>query len=91
MKHRKQIIEQLILPNAEAKEVLEYRDGIIDYDDDYVNEVYNNNKQTFTDDCIELLNQIDSEWCDKWDVVLDLFGEDIANKLDELIVKSQKL
>lgn len=89
--NREQIIEQLILPNAEAKEVLKYRDGIIDYDNDYVNEVYNNHKQRFIDSAIELLNQIDAEWCDKWDVVVDLFGEDVANELDELIIKSQKL
>jgi hypothetical protein len=49
------------------------------------------NREIFTDDCIELLNQINSEWCEKWDVILDLFGEDIANKLDELIIKSQKI
>ena len=89
--NREQIIEQLILPNAEAKEVLEYRDGIIDYDNDYVNEVYNNHKQRFVDGAIEVLNQIDAEWGENWGAVMDLFGEDVANELDELIVKSQKL
>lgn len=89
--NREQKIEQLILPNQETKDIQKYKDGIIDYDNDYVNEVYNNHKQRFIDSAIELLNQIDAEWCDKWDVVVDLFGEDVANELDELIIKSQKL
>ncbi len=45
----------------------------------------------FTEECINLLNSIDAEWCENWDLVIDFFGQEIADKLDELIIKSQKL
>ena len=45
----------------------------------------------FINEAVELINLIDSEWCDNWDMIKDFFGEEIANKLDELIIKSQKI
>jgi len=48
-------------------------------------------KEDFTEDCIELLNQIDAGWCENWDLVIEFFGQDIADKLDRLIIKSQEL
>lgn len=49
------------------------------------------NETEFTEEAIELLNEIDEQWCENWDIIIDFFGQDVADKLDNLIVKSQRL
>lgn len=48
-------------------------------------------KIKYLNKCTELLNDIDAEWCENWDKVVDFFGEEIANKLDQLILDSQSI
>lgn len=48
-------------------------------------------KEKFINECIELLNDIDAEWCENWDMIVDFFGEEIASKLDQLIIDSQSV
>lgn len=48
-------------------------------------------KIKYLNKCTELLNDIDAEWCENWDKIVDFFGEETANKLDQLIIDSQSI
>jgi hypothetical protein len=48
-------------------------------------------KEEFLNNCIELLNDIDVAWCENWDLVTEFFGQEIADKLDKLILSSQSI